>query len=50
MGFIKKIWNRILDVIAWLTQDNARLNEAKRKTNPERESALQQMRFRIWKL
>ncbi len=51
MGFwltiAKKMWNGILDVIAWVTQDSPRLNKAKRKTDPEREASLQRMRSRI---
>jgi len=50
MGILKKLWNLILNVLAWLTQDSTRLHKAKRKTNVEHEAIAQQMRTRFWRL
>jgi len=44
---IKKIWHGILNAIAWLTQDNARLRNAKVKSRQDVIAA--QMRFRHWR-
>ena len=44
---MKKIWHAILNAIAWLTQDNARLRKTKHP-KPEQEIELQRIRFRRW--
>jgi hypothetical protein len=43
---MKKIWHWILNMIAWLTQDNKKLFDAKHKTSVDREIAIQRMRSR----
>lgn len=49
MKIIKTIWHGILDVIAWITQDNARLRNAKDKTKSRPDVIEAQMRFRQWR-
>jgi hypothetical protein len=43
---IKRIWNGILNFIAWVTQDNARLRKS-RHLKPEQEIELHRIRSQI---
>jgi hypothetical protein len=45
---MRKIWHAILDFIAWLTQDNARLRIA-RLQKSKHEMEIHRMRFRLWR-
>ncbi len=44
---MKKIWHAILNIIAWCTQDSARLRKAKH-LKTEHEIEIQRMRTRRW--
>ena len=43
---MKKIWHWLLDAIAWLTQDNARIYKSKQKTLSKPGVAEETMRLR----
>ena len=50
MKIIRKIWHGFLDVIAWITQDNAYFRKARNRPNVKNEAIMERWgnKYKFW--